>query len=169
MGGLNGYAKRVNALEELIRASEPETTPEQRAATERYGRLCERLFQTMDASHVAGVVPVWSTWARDELPTDGRWVHIATIAQHMVGWAYHGDDSFRLALPRTVGAVYLAHRVWPFDQCTACLLLPYAGEHWRGAGLGKPQIDFPPVRYFETCPDCGGMVDRRPIQVRRPA
>ena len=168
MGGLNGYARRVDALEELVRASDPEVTPEQLAAQERLERLCCELQATMDPEHAAGVARVWIGWARDELPTEGRWVHLAQIAQHMVGWAFHGDDSFRLALPPAAAEVYLEHGVWPFDQCADCLLLlACAAGHWRGAGVGNAPTHVPAVRYFERCPDCGGEVRPRPIQVRR--
>ena len=104
---MNGLARRLAQLEVVVRASEP--PPEQRAATDRYVRLCEDLFATMAPEHAAGVARVWIAWARDELPTEGRWVHLAQIAQHMVGWAFHGDDSFRLALPPAVAEVYLEH------------------------------------------------------------
>ena len=161
---MNGLARRLAQLEVLVRGQESELSPEERVTAERYVRLCEDLFATMAPEHASIVAQVWIGREKNEWSSDRGWLHLATIAEHLLRGAFHGDDSFRLALPRPVAEVYLANRGWPFDECSSCRLpLPYEGEHWRG------MQHVPERHHFSRCPDCGGAVRRRPIQVRRPA
>ena len=164
MVSLNG---RVERLEQLVRASEPEATPEQRAAEERReqerlecARLARELSATMAPEHIALINAVYGRGPAgrpcEPLADPGaRW--LAKIAREMIRlaradwWPRWGR---RLALPAAVAEAYLAHPgTTEIDgHCLGCGLMVPWRTHGPLEGWGMASGP----RLFDACPDCGG-------------
>jgi hypothetical protein len=155
--GVSSVNGRLDEIERQLADLVPEETPERRAFAERWERLTRELSATMDPAHVeAHNRYLEANGGRVAWPGDGP-ARLVNVVENLLTLAHLNQFPMRLALPRTVGEVYLQGRGWPFDQCVSCgLLLPYEHEYWRGGQR------VPSIHWFTRCPDCGGAVQRRP-------
>ncbi len=137
------------ALAEL-RTLVPEPTTEDREQERRYAELLAELSATMAPAHIARLNALIDADADERPNADAGATRLWAVADELIQAALHGLTNFKLALPRAVGAVYLAGPgSHPYSQCRGCaLVLPLGPDHHAEA------------QAVETCPECGGGIGR---------
>ncbi|CCF83599.1 hypothetical protein [Nitrolancea hollandica] len=149
-----GLARRLEALERTIQpAAEPSLDYYDASIV-----AWDELLQTMSPEHVEII--------RDDLMTDGHaaldWhghltatrqaLHLTRIMSHMTFLRARGQYRARYALPAAIAEVYLDHpEATPLHACWECgLYIPIR------PGLTQPYR--PVIKFFDSCPECGGRV-----------